>query len=282
MISIIICSRTSQLSSVLFQNIEQTIGCAYELIVVDNSENTYSIFEAYNLGIQKSKGDFWCFMHDDILFYTSNWGLELLKIFESDRNIGLIGVAGAKIKTKMPSAWWDCPENQKIINIKQHINNETVENWKQGWKDNPIEQVAIIDGVFMVAKRDNAIMLDTRLKGFHNYDLCLSLLYQQNKYKVVVTQNILLEHFSLGTINKSWFESTLQFDVLFRSFLPIKIENSLSAKQLKIQEFKNGMRFCTNLVHYNLKSKAIPYWVQLLFLKPISKFHLKFLKLLIK
>lgn len=282
MISIIICSRTPQLSLALSQNIEKTIGCAYELIVIDNSENTYSIFEAYNLGIQKSKGDFRCFMHDDIIFHTLNWGLELLKIFESDIKIGLIGVAGAKIKTKMPSAWWDCPEDQKIINIKQHINNETVENWKQGWNDNKIEQVAVIDGVFMVGKRDNLIQFTTKLKGFHNYDLCLSLLYKQNNYKVVVTQNILIEHFSLGIINKSWFESTLQFDSLFKRFLPLKTESSLSKKQFKMQEFKNGMRFCTNLVHYNLKRKAIKYWIRLFFIKPISKFHFHFLKLLIK
>lgn len=282
MISIIICSRTSEISTSLSQNIEKTIGCAYELIVIDNSENKYSIFEAYNLGIQKSKGDFWCFMHDDILIHTSNWGLELIEVFKSDNKIGLIGVAGAKVKTRMPSAWWDCPEDQKIIHIKQHINNETVENWKQGWNENSIENVVVIDGVFMVGKKDNRIVFDERLKGFHNYDLCLSLLYIQNNYKVVVTQNVLIEHFSLGTINKTWFESTLQFDNLFKRFLPLKLESSLSAKELKIQEFKNGMRFCTNLVQNNLKGKAIRYWLRLFFLKPISKFHYIFLKLLLK
>lgn len=282
MISIIICSRTPQLSQVLYQNIEETIGCAHELIVIDNSENKYSIFRAYNLGIQKSKGDFWCFMHDDILLHTKNWGFELLKIFNNDSKIGLIGVAGAKMKTKMPSAWWDCPEDQKVINIKQHMKNNTIQDWRQGWSDNSIEQVAVIDGVFMVAKRDINIIFDTKLKGFHNYDLSLSLLYQQNKYKVVVTQNILLEHFSLGIINKEWFQSSLQFDALFKSSLPIIIEKSLSDRQFKVQEFKNGVQFCINLVNNDLKIKAIPYWIRLFFIKPISKFHYIFLKLLLK
>lgn len=282
MISIIICSRTPQISHAFAQNIERTIGCAYELIVVDNSKSTYSIFEAYNLGIQNSAGDCWCFMHDDILFHSLNWGVEILKIFANDSKIGLIGIAGSKIKTKMPSAWWDCPEDQKVMHIIQHLEDQKVENWKQGWNNKIIEQVAVIDGVFMVGKNDSAIIFNTKLKGFHNYDTCLSLLYQQNNYKVVVTQNVLLEHFSFGTIDKTWFLSTLQFDNLFRHFLPLKIESDLSAKKFKIQEFKNGMRFCTNLVHYNLKSKAISYWVRLFVLKPISKFHYHFLKLLIK
>jgi hypothetical protein len=32
-----------------------TIGCEYELIIIDNSENKYSIYEAYNLGIERYK-----------------------------------------------------------------------------------------------------------------------------------------------------------------------------------------------------------------------------------
>jgi hypothetical protein len=49
------------------------IGCEYESIIIDNSENRYSIFEAYNLGIDKSKYEYLCLMHDDILIYTIEW-----------------------------------------------------------------------------------------------------------------------------------------------------------------------------------------------------------------
>ena len=62
MISVIICSRTSTIGTALSENIKNSIGCEYELISIDNSKNTYSIFEAYNLGIQKSKFDFLCFI----------------------------------------------------------------------------------------------------------------------------------------------------------------------------------------------------------------------------
>ena len=65
MISIIICSRTATISKKLSANIAETISCDYELVIVDNSENKYSIFNAYNIGIKRSKGKYLCFVHDD-------------------------------------------------------------------------------------------------------------------------------------------------------------------------------------------------------------------------
>ncbi|WP_300976913.1 glycosyltransferase, partial [Flavobacterium sp.] len=141
MISIIICSRTSRLPQSLVENIESTIGCAYEWVVIDNSENRYSIFEAYNLGIQKSNGNYWCFVHDDVLFHTQSWGQILIAIFESDSAVGLLGIAGAKVKTKMPSAWWDCDGENIRMHLKQHFKNGAIKDWNIGNQTAPIEEV---------------------------------------------------------------------------------------------------------------------------------------------
>jgi glycosyltransferase involved in cell wall biosynthesis len=66
MISLIICSRTPALSQKLANNIAETIGVPYEIVLLDNSANTYGICQAYNIGVQQSKYDVLCFMHDDI------------------------------------------------------------------------------------------------------------------------------------------------------------------------------------------------------------------------
>ena len=124
MISIIICSRTKTITPVLLENIKNTVGANYELIVIDNSENNYSIFEAYNLGIKKSKSELLCFIHDDVLLHTNNWGTILIDIFNNNKNLGLLGVAGAKVKTKMPSPWWNCHYSQQVIKIIQHNGKE--------------------------------------------------------------------------------------------------------------------------------------------------------------
>lgn len=72
----------------------QTVGYTYELIVIDNSEYKYSIFEAYNLGIERSSGEYLCFIHDDILFHSQDWGKAVEGIFNDDVKIGLIGNFG--------------------------------------------------------------------------------------------------------------------------------------------------------------------------------------------
>ena len=83
MLSLIICSRTPKISEELEKNIADTIGCEYELVVIDNSLNKYSIFSAYNEGVKRSIGDILCFMHEDILYKTINWGQQVELICEN-------------------------------------------------------------------------------------------------------------------------------------------------------------------------------------------------------
>jgi glycosyltransferase involved in cell wall biosynthesis len=279
MISIIICSRTSYLEPQFIENIRQTIGSDYELIVINNSENNYSIFEAYNLGIVKSKGDVLCFIHDDILFHTDGWGILLLKIFGTNQLIGLLGVAGSKIKTKMPSAWWDCPHDQKAVNIIQHFNDNKKEEWNYGFKGDLMTSVVAIDGVFMAMRKDKRIVFNTKIKGFHNYDLNISIEYQKYGYDVFVTNQILIEHFSIGTINKSWIKSTLLIHKLYDEFLPLKINCKSDQIFFRQIEFNNGIVFINRSLSLDLKYNAIMTWFRLLRLKPYSKFHFKFLKI---
>ncbi|RZL34369.1 MAG: glycosyltransferase, partial [Pedobacter sp.] len=104
LISIIICSRTTTISDKQKNNIAATVGFEHEIIAIDNSKNELSIFEAYNIGILKSKGDIFCFMHDDIFFHTQDWGKNVYHHFSNDQ-VGAIGVAGSPYATKMPGSW---------------------------------------------------------------------------------------------------------------------------------------------------------------------------------
>lgn len=281
MISIIICSRTPKIGHTLSQNIEETIGCVYELIIIDNSENKYSIFEAYNIGIKKSKGDYWCFMHDDILFHTQSWGLQLMRVFEKDLKIGLLGVAGAKVKTKMPSGWWDCPNDLKNINIIQHFPDKDKELVYMGWQtDNQIEEVAVIDGVFMFARKKEYIFFNKDDSGFHNYDLYLSAIYNKHNFKVVVTNSVLIEHFSYGNLNVKWIESSYDFFKKHKNLFPIN-KSKLNTVEIKKIELFNGFNFIEKLINVGKTSKAISIWIDLLKIKPISMYHWRLIQKLI-
>ncbi|KRB57311.1 glycosyltransferase [Flavobacterium sp. Root186] len=279
-LSIIICSRTAEINPILLSNIDETIGVDYELILIDNSKNKYSIFEAYNLGINRSKGDYWCFIHDDILFHNNDWGKIVEDIFVQNPKIGLIGVAGAKIKTKMPSAWWDCPEDLKALNIMQHLKSGEVEHWEKGWIKKT-EEVAAIDGVFMAARRSDEIQFSNILTGFHNYDLNLSFEYLRHNYKIAATKEILIEHFSIGTINSSWYESVIKIHDMYSDILPLQL-NGESDFNLKKLEFDNGAKFLLESFNHIKKIHLIKIWLRLLLLKPKSKLHLKFFKMLLR
>ena len=75
MISIVVCSRYPKIDVSLEKNIRDTIGdVQYEIVWIDNSHNQYSIFEAYNEGVSRSKGDYLCFMHEDIVYWSHDWG----------------------------------------------------------------------------------------------------------------------------------------------------------------------------------------------------------------
>ena len=282
MISIIICSVNKNYLNNLTLNIEQSIGCVYELIAIDNSVNEFSIFEAYNLGIQKSKGDYWCFIHEDILFHTKNWGIKILQIFEADSRIGLLGVAGAKIKTKMPSGWWDCPSDLKNINIIQHFTDKDKELVYMGWQtDNQIEEVAVIDGLFMFARKKEFVFFNKEDLGFHNYDLYLSAIYYKYDFKVVVVNSLLIEHFSLGNLNAKWIESNYVFFKNYQKLFPIN-KSKLNVLELKKIELFNGFSFIERLITEGEMIKAFSIWFLLFRNKPVSMYHWRILLKLIE
>jgi glycosyltransferase involved in cell wall biosynthesis len=279
MISIVICSRTKLISNGLFNNIRQTIGLEYELIVIDNSDNKYSIFQAYNTGIINSKGNIVCFIHDDIQLITQDWGHVLLEIFDKNKDVGLIGVAGAKSKTKMPSAWWDCPKEDHCININQYLHNGKKEFWRKGFEKSSLEEVVAIDGVFMAARKDTSILFNTKLTGFHNYDLNFSFEYLKRGYRIVATKDILLDHFSIGVLDKSWYKSSLIIYKLYSNILPLTKSDFVPIKNY---EFSNGSKFIENLLRNKLKGPAFYLWLKLFLIKPASKFHFYFFKSLFR
>jgi glycosyltransferase involved in cell wall biosynthesis len=257
------------------------VGCDYELVVIDNSENKYSIFEAYNLGIERSKGGYLCFVHDDILFHTENWGQIVENIFESDTTIGLLGIAGAKSKTKMPSAWWDCLGDQIAISIIQHskIKGKEIEKLIYGFEEGITEvEVVFIDGVFMAMRKDNRIRFNNFITGFHNYDLNISLEYKKYNYKILVTNKILIEHFSIGNINQEWITSAFEFHNIYKNSLPLKTTTRYLTEEM---EFSNGKKFIDNCLKYNNYKIACSVWRKLFCLHPISNYHIKFWKVVL-
>ena len=129
MISIIICSRNQSISNILVDNIKNTIGIEHELVIIDNSENKYTIFTAYNQGVKLSKYTYLCFMHEDIVFHSPNWGIKVVDLFRLHTNIGLIGVIGGHFIPNTPATWFSssfCSGTILQGQINGHLPFETI------------------------------------------------------------------------------------------------------------------------------------------------------------
>ena len=202
MISIIICSKNSTIPKELNKNISDSVGCAFEVLVIDNSRNQHSLFSAYNEGVKRSKGDILCFCHEDILFRSNNWGALIQNLLHNE-TIGAIGVIGTHFLPKAPMYWWHSPYiSQYSINNDKGIStlNDTRDYFRGHLAD-----VAAVDGVcfFIPKSLFQTIRFDVQtFSGFHAYDMDISMQIQKLGKRVCVTDVLTIEHF--------WSEDSIQ------------------------------------------------------------------------
>lgn len=248
MISLIICSKQASFLQGLVSNVTNTIGVPFEIMPIDNNSNTYDICEAYNLGAAKSSFDILCFVHEDVRFHTCNWGEILIHILK-DKEIGIVGVIGGIYKSKIPSGWWDIPYEYKRMNLLQGLAEGRVRKDIINPNEANMSNVVTLDGVFMCMRKEvwNEFPFNEKeIKGFHFYDLDLSLRVGQ-KYTLVVTHQLLLEHYSEGNINAQWVNYAFKFHEKWAKYLPTYIEElDLSKEQIQLLEYKA----CKALINY--------------------------------
>ncbi len=238
MISIIICSRNKQVPTALKENINSTIGVEYEIITIDNSENKYSIFSAYNHGATLSIFPYLCFLHEDVLFVTNGWGINLIKHLNQDK-CGIIGVAGGKIIANVPAQW---SNENRYINIIQHTKKSKTGLYLHEPKSSSelFEEAIVVDGVFLSMRRDifAQIKFDESLKGFHSYDYDISIQSVIAGYKNYVVYDILLEHFSEGFKDYNYYNNLIKVYKKWHLKLPLITSDIATNSDIDIQHIE--------------------------------------------
>lgn len=235
MISIIVSSYKPNFFLQFSNNVAETIGVEYEIIQVENP-GLMGLCAAYNIGIAKAKYHILCFSHEDLFFHTKDWGKNLIKTFESDNKIGLVGVAGSSYKSFLPSGWGP-PQLTKFpkINMLQVINNRACI-----FRDTcniRTPDVVTLDGCWFATKRevvDKYKFDEATFKGYHCYDIDFCLSVGQD-YKLKVVYDVLLEHMSLGSYDKKWMIETIKLHEKWNN-LPRKSE-PMTSKDVLNQEY---------------------------------------------
>ena len=284
MISIIICSRNGRISNTLEENINKTIGIDYEIITIDNSKNKYSIFSAYNYGLSISKYHYLCFVHEDVLFKTQNWGQQLIAHLNNP-GCGIVGVAGGKIISVVPAQW----SNEKsYIHIIQHkkATNTPIYLKQPSIITSNRESAIVVDGVFLSMKKAifEKIKFDEKFEGFHGYDYDISIQTTIAGYTNFVVYDILLEHYSAGFKDFTYYNALIKVYKKWTEHLPLytndiktRIENEIhliEKRRLKklIRRMSKAGFSTENIVSntayfiYKLKLKGVD--VKIKFLKP--------------
>jgi hypothetical protein len=263
MISIIICSKSNERLLRIEKNIQQTIGCEFELIGIDNSENKYSIFSAYNEGISISHFPYLCFLHEDVEIETECWGEKLIKHLNIP-NTGLIGVAGGQAVLNVPYDWSSLNAFCNITHIYSDKNGKKVQVKKILPKNNSLNSkpVVALDGVFLAARKKifNPIRFDENIGGFHCYDLDISIQSHLIGFENRVIYDIDLIHFSRGKFDSIYLKVLLQVHEKWKKNLPL-FEKSITLKTIqtihKNAEKRNLQRLTKRMVRTGLKNKEL-------------------------
>jgi hypothetical protein len=276
MISIIISSANAKQLKQVTENITATIGIPFEIIAIDNSKGQQGICAVYNQGISRAQYDILCFMHEDIIIKTDNWGAILKNIFDENSDIGLIGVGGGSYKPFTPSGWGGLGADNAYYNFIQsykYANRERELIYRNPDNDR-FTQVACVDGMWLATTSKIAAKIkfdEGTFKGFHVYDIDFSIAVGQ-QYKVCVTYEILLNHLSEGKYSRDWLEDTLKLHEKWQDVLPLNIGNFSKKDCVHMEKvtFKDlvrkliALKFPASVAHKVLQNKKYKklglYW----------------------
>lgn len=270
MISIVVCSINPKLFSTLKESIENTIDLpGYELIKIDNTIEKLSIAKAYNKGLAQARNEIVVFVHEDVIFHTKDWGRILLGHFKDNPNAGLIGVAGSKLKLKAPSTLYDPKGKYYVANILQWDQNKKKKYDSFGWSstNEVLQEIVAADGVFLALRKVKGIRFDERINGFHGYDIAISLIYKTKSWSVFAANDLLIEHFSLGTINKDWLKSMERLFQLYHKKLPLNLTSKTNLRTLEIQAYERFIKLCLN---FGEKKTGFRNYLRLLKMQPLN------------
>lgn len=231
MISVIICSRSGSISTELFKNIEKTAGVPVEIITVDNSTGQFNISQAYNEGATQAQYKYLCFIHEDVLFTSTNWGEKILQLFTADPELGLIGLAGSLYKPDYITGWTTGIQQWDRANVWHGLPEGGTARYYINPEGRNTDNVITVDGVFMAVIQDvfKLVTFDENLEGFHFYDIEYSLRIKEAGFKALVVLNdIHLLHNSQGRFNNVWFRAAYKYHKANAQRLQVQLKRDLT------------------------------------------------------
>ena len=231
MVSVVYCTREHNEAHT--KHIHKMFGHP-KVEVIEYINKGESLTKFYKKALKETKYDIVVFLHDDIIIETKQVAAKLVKLYENNPEYGVLGVAGSKYMAET-GKWWE--NAKKMYGRVSHTHNG--KTWLSAYCEdlgNNIEEVVNVDGVFFsVHKKRITVDFDTKVKGFHFYDVDFSFRCHLSGVKVGVHTNIRINHMSIGETNDEWEQNRILFAEKFKDKLPVNIKRVITDNQsLKI------------------------------------------------
>ena len=252
MISLIVCSVNPLMLEEFKQNVRETIGVENEIIVFDNRNKHWGLCKVYNYCMKNAQYPYLCFVHEDMYFFTKNWGKILIDFFSNTPKCGVIGFAGANYIDRTFVQWkidrsisrvHTCISPKKELPVDYDLLNRFYNCTKD------FERVIVLDGMFLFTSKDVATSCqfdEAMLDNFHIYDTDFTFSVSK-KYNNYVCSKIDNMHRSHSSFSKSYLEGLMAFHEKRRKEIPCSIYHvgklhSWLIKNHEILEFSASLK----------------------------------------
>ncbi|MFM7672890.1 MAG: glycosyltransferase [Bacteroidota bacterium] len=228
MISVLICSVRPDLLDRVKQSVASTIGVDYECLASDNRNTGKGICQVYNELAERARFPILLFLHEDVTFENTNWGLRFIEQFEHDNQLGLVGLAGSNTKSRSASGWYTADPAHDRYHILHQMPGAFEQLHQVPDEMKSFFRVVCLDGVFLCCRRSvwESIRFNERdLRGFHFYDLDFSLRVSKQFHVAVTTLVELTHHTDAGgDYSSNWVREALAFHSRWGDQLPLSID----------------------------------------------------------
>ena len=153
-------------------------GYETDIIRISDAE---SMAQGYNAAMESSDAKYKIYLHQDVFIYNSNFIDDILEIFMSDSQIGMIGMIGGINLPDDANIW-------NAWNVGCTYGCNIADAFPVVWYQNPqikCIEVEAIDGMLMATQYDVKWREDLML-GWDFYDISESLEFTKNGYKVII------------------------------------------------------------------------------------------------
>ena len=238
-ITCVVCSRqTDKEKEKFLNNLKDTCNWMLNVVFIMNDNGT-SLTKIYKEMLDKAETDIVVFIHDDIEFLKKGWGSEIVRLFQNNKDYGMIGVAGSAEFDKN-AAWWSY--NEKYGQVLHRSNGKSWLSCFSPLLKEDLKEVCVIDGLFMaIHKQRISKNFDEDFVGFNHYDtsMCISN-YIDGKCKIGVTTNIRIAHNSIGETKPNWFENKDLLNEKYSKYFPLNVLNDRRRRNIDKTLKENG------------------------------------------